>query len=163
MAPKFKGLIHQQCSLITLDPTQGISHADSCTIPLSFGSGEKFFKFLLIHELGHKINTTEHRFNKAVISARTADASEDTQKYNGFLSYYSENAASDPDTICGDGDNMGNRADEEFADSVAYYINSATEEQNIKYGQCGVKWPDNPFNEGKRYKQHYELMTNILK
>lgn len=169
VSPGFKDLIHKECPIvITLEPTADISHAEECTIPLSYNSGEKFFKFLLIHELAHKINTTAGQYNDKIIAARTADSPQDTKEGNGFLTYYSEHAASAPDKICGDGQDNGNRADEEFADSVAYFINNSTEEMNMHSaddikGKCGVKWPDNPFQKGNRYTAHYNLVINALK
>lgn len=168
MFPKFKDKIHQACPAITLQPTTGISHASSCDIPLSTGTGEQFFKFLVIHELAHKINTTSWQFNSSIIAARVADASQDTKGGNGFLTYYSENAARADDKICGSGDNDGNRADEEFADSVAYYINDQTPELNMHVandakGACGVKWNgENPFKGGTRFTTHYNFITTVL-
>ncbi|MBI2019641.1 hypothetical protein HYS95_03175 [Candidatus Daviesbacteria bacterium] len=167
MFPKFQEKIHTACSNITLEPTAGISHADNCDIPLSTGTGETFFKYLVIHELAHKINTTGWIYNSSIIATRAADAAQDTKNNNGFLTYYSEHAARATDKICGSGDNDGNRADEEFADSVAYYVNNQTSEQNMHVandakGMCGVKWGDNPFAGGTRFTKHYEYITIVL-
>lgn len=166
--PKFKDLIHQDCPTITLSPTSDISHAETCEIPLSYGSGDRFFKFLIIHELAHKINKVSWIYNSQIIEARAADRPDDTVERNGFLTYYSSHAASALDKICGPGDDNDNRADEEFADSVAYYINSSVEEMNMHSaddykGKCGVKWTNNPFQGGNRYKAHYYLINGILK
>lgn len=167
MFPKFRDKIHTTCSSIVFEPTTDISHADGCTIPLTSGTGDTFFKYLIIHELAHKINTAAHLYNSSIMVSRTADIPEDTAEHNGFLTYYSEHAASDPKKICGNGDDNGNRADEEFADSVAYLINDVNEMNmhiaNDEKGACGIKWNnENPYKKGTRFTKHKEYITIVL-
>lgn len=123
-------------------------------------SDPNLFKHTLIHEMGHVLyNTNRTRYNSKIIEARRQD--------RGFLTDYSANATSDPRKACGIGDDNGNRADEDFAESVSYFINSGIKTQD--YG-CGI-WDEelgvNPFNlqvnGQKKYAAHYQLMTNLLK
>lgn len=159
VAPKFKERIHDACPVITAVPTNTTSHVATCTLNLKPTIGKVAF----IHELGHVIRNSNPSFYDGIIKqARVLDAS---YWEGGFLTYYSKFASTPDDfkTNCYPESTGGTYLlDEEFAESVTYFINKDDNEINMGPG-CSVKWADNPYQGGNRYKGHYNLINNILK
>lgn len=166
IAPKFKILLG---SSIEVKPSCDISHTSGRVIslrnrkefcPSSDKDGptaeESIFKQVFIHELGHIINGS-YRPGKFGDKIKSAIAAE------GYLTAYSQNAATAGDEICGAG-NLDTRADEDFAESISYFINININERD--YG-CGVSVNQNPIYthaEGELLKpKHYQLMVDLLR
>lgn len=160
VAPKFKNLIHTSCPVITAVPTNTTSHVATCTLNLKPTIGKVAF----IHELSHLIyNSDPNKYKDIIKQARVLDAS---YWEGGFLTYYSKFASS-PDDLrinCYPESTGGTYLlDEEFAESITYFINKDDKEINMGSG-CSVKWTDvNPYQGGNRYKGHYNLISGILK
>lgn len=117
---------------------------------------EKLFKHVLIHELSHIINGSYR-------PGKYGEQLKEVINKEGYLTAYSQRAATADNVICGEGD-LNTRADEDFAESVSYFINTKTEEQN--YG-CGVNLNQNPVYAqagGKLfYPAHYDFIAKLLK
>ncbi|OGE65089.1 hypothetical protein A3I48_01420 [Candidatus Daviesbacteria bacterium RIFCSPLOWO2_02_FULL_36_7] len=159
IAPKFKNLIHNSCPTITVAPTTNTSHISGCTANLKTTINQ----LTLIHELSHIIHNSNPSYYKGIITqARTLDSAD---WEGGFLTYYSKYASRPDDfKINCYPESTGEQylLDEEFAESVTYFINSNTNEINMGSG-CQTKWSDNPYQKGNRYKGHYNLISEILK
>lgn len=149
---------------ITISPVCGrISQTNGRHITFSYCQGgstgptvnESFFKVTLIHELSHIING--QRPGKYASEMReilfTSKDKED------FLTSYSQNSADSMDILCGQ-TTPDTQVDEDFAESVAYYINSSVRELNYG-GTCGIKWGQNPYQTGN-YPQHLNFIKGLL-
>ncbi len=160
IAPKFKNLIHNSCPTIVIAPTTGTSHVSGCTANLK----TTISQLTLIHELSHVIHNSNPSYYEGIITqARALDSA---YWEGGFLTYYSKYASRPTDfsTNCysySTGEPY--LLDEEFAESVTYFINSKDSEINMGPG-CSVKWSgSNPYQEGARYQGHYNLIKGILR
>lgn len=119
---------------------------------------EELFKQVFIHELGHIINGS---YRPGTYGNLIKDA---IKQDSGYLTKYAASAALADDEICGEG-NEDNRADEDFAESVSYFVNGI-DVQEQDYG-CGINLNQNPIyaQAGGRllYPKHYQLMVDLLK
>lgn len=160
IAPKFKTLFRSQCSTISVQiPSPGtFSHADSpnCILYLITGASQ----VTIIHELGHFIgNANRSLYQGLITQARTADSA----YQGGFLTYYSKFASEPTDfsTVCyAQSTGKSYLLDEEFADSVTYFINSGAGEINMG-SNCKTFWSNNPY-QGNRYPSHYKTIAEIM-
>lgn len=148
ITPNFFNLI----GTVTVDTRLQIGERVGNTIffstdPKSFFSSadELGFKVLLIHELGHVIRgdpgLTQQRYDQLLQQAINQDG--------GYLTGYGQNACTGTLAV-----------DEDFAETVAYYINKGTPERNLA---CGQKSFDglNPLYSG-RYPNHMSFIRSIL-
>ncbi|MBI2018232.1 transglycosylase SLT domain-containing protein [Candidatus Daviesbacteria bacterium] len=167
IAPKFKDRLGS--TLIEIKPTCDISKTSGRIIflrnKIQFCPGatkdgptadEKLFKQVFIHELGHIINGSS-RPGKYGDQIKQAIAAE------GYLTAYSQKAATADDEICGAAD-LNTRADEDFAESISYFVNQGIKEQD--YG-CGTNLNQNPIyaqdNNHPLYLKHIQLMIDLLR
>ncbi len=104
------------------------------------------FKILLIHELGHVIRgnpgPTQQNYDALLQEAINKD--------KGYLTGYGQNPCTGTLAV-----------DEDFAETVAYYINTGTPEKDLA---CGRKSEDgaNPLYSGL-YPNHLSFIKSILK
>lgn len=155
VAPKFKDLLNnKKPSVIPTD--KSYSYTDGTTVKLKLGYDSIWFKQILIHELGHVINGS---YRPGTYSDQIKQA---IRTDNGYLTKYSASASSG-DEICRPNETPGNEntlADEDFAESVSYFINGSNMHE-LDYG-CGVNDANvNPIYTTK-YPAHLQLMKNIL-
>lgn len=112
---------------------------------------EAGFKILLIHELGHVIRGDTGKFDQPLQAAIDKDG--------GYLTGYGQNyrvTSGGTRVAC-----YGTLSvDEDFAESIAYYINRGTSEKDLG---CGRKSFDgvNPMYSGK-YPNHLNFIKSIL-
>lgn len=148
IAPNFFNLV----GTVTADTRSGIGERSGNTIFFSTDSNSFFsksdesgFKVLLIHELGHVIRgnpgSTQQRYDQLLQQAIDKD--------RGYLTGYGQNPCTGTSAV-----------DEDFAETVAYYINRGTPEKNLA---CGSKSSDNlnPLYSG-RYPNHLSFIQSIL-
>lgn len=171
IAPNFGILIHKNCSQITLSPRDGTSYTAGCTINLNTSTDERFSKLVVIHELGHMIhNTNPSYYENNITAARNSDKGISDL---GFLTRYSELASSPTDfsSICYSSYNgQSYHDDEDFAESVTYYINTDISESAYAKSSSdpcnGTRWNQNPYMvvsaNGLKYKAHLEFIKQIL-
>lgn len=145
IAPKFRGLINKSLTKVVLTPGDEGSHTSGDTVYIRPGYDVNFFKQILIHELGHRIKgtagTTSPTCNNQTIEQIESE---------GYLTYYAEHAtpAQVRTPACGDNDQI-TRSDEDFGESVSYYINNKMGELN--YGSdCSTYNSVNPYTRGDR-------------
>lgn len=167
IAPKFKTLLGT--SPVLVKPSCAISNTQGRVIylrnrkefcPGSSKDGptatENLFKQVFAHELGHIINGS-YRPGKYGDQIKQAIAAE------GYLTAYSQKAATADDEICGAG-NEDTRADEDFAESISYFVNQGIKEQD--YG-CDTNLNQNPIyaqdNNHPLYLKHIQLMIDLLR
>lgn len=121
------------------------------------------FKQVFIHELAHIINGSSR---PGIYGARIKEA---VAQDKGYLTKYAASSTSDPTKICAepqDANMEDTWADEDFAETISYYINKDTPERDFG---CGVYRGDlNPFalttSAGTRaYEAHYKLAEEVLK
>lgn len=167
VAPKFKERLGS--ALVEVIPTCDISHTSVRTIFLrnkiqfcpdndkDGPTGDiNYFKQVFVHELGHVINGSYRpgTYGDRIKSAIAAE---------GYLTAYAQNAATADDEICGYGD-ANTRADEDFAESISYFVNTDIKERD--YG-CDTNSNQNPIylqaGGSLLYPAHYQLMTELLK
>lgn len=108
-SPSFTSLLRGS----NIEATSGLSEQVGCfsgtTLRLGQYQPEAFFKFILIHELGHIIQSCQPRAQSKYVEHENAFASE------GPISYYSGHTE-----ICTGG---SNHLQEDYADTLAYYFN----------------------------------------
>lgn len=143
-APKFFDLLGRNAEI---DTHNAISERFGNTIKFSTKPGSFFvsgtknqFKVLLIHELSHIIRGNG-RFDDLLNEAVENDG--------GFLTGYGENPCTGTTAI-----------DEDFSETVTYYINKGIPEQDLG---CGKKSTDgkNPLESG-RYPNHFNFIKSVL-
>lgn len=148
--PNFTSLLNG--SLI--QATSGISSQDGCfngltSLRMGQYQPELFFKFILIHELSHIIQSCTPREKSKVVEHANAYASE------GAISYYAANTQ----TCTG----LTNNANEDYADTLAYYFNSAA---GFSSGPnscipANLKAPPNPIYTGNAFPLHRAVAESI--
>lgn len=163
-APKFFPLLREKYDLISVIVWSGMGQRIGNTIYLSnapgtffAAGGESEFKQILIHELGHIIHgvRSDARYTAQIENAKATD--------KDFLTGYAQGATANPTVVCekSDSDETAVQLDEDFAESIAYYINKNTFELNYS-NKCPPKNPgQNPFRTGK-YPNHLKLMQEVL-
>lgn len=171
VAPKFKDLLKtNHPSPIEIVPICNISNSSqlgqiqiaNCNGKGAM-AGEIFFQQLFIHELAHKINGSRPGVLGSQLHSFVTAGGE------GYLTAYSQNASplsyeicANPDYQYNASDLLNTRIDEDFAESISYFINDQTPEQSY---DCGLKWNDNlnPYAGGKRNPLHYQFISDLLK
>lgn len=148
IAPNFFNLI----GTVTADTRSGIGERSGNTIYFSTDSNSFFassdesgFKVLLIHELGHVIRGNPGPIQQSYDGLLQQAINKD----GGFLTGYGQNPCTGTSAV-----------DEDFAETVAYYINKGTPEKDLA---CGQKSSDglNPLYSG-RYPNHMSFIQSIL-
>lgn len=109
---------------------------------------EQQFKVLLIHELGHVIRGDGSKYDVVLSQVVNLDRSE-SGTANGYLTGYGQNPCFGTASI-----------DEDFSETVTYYINKRTPEQDLG---CGKKSTGeiNPLESGK-YPHHLNFAEKIF-
>ena len=117
------------------------------TLPNGFltSGTEQQFKVLLIHELAHIIrgdpgSSQAENYDKLMLDAIDVDN-------NSYLTKYSDK------TCFG-----GSQVDEDFSETVTYFINSGVPEQDLG---CGIRSSSNPIYEGS-YPGHAEFVRKLF-
>lgn len=143
-APNFFTLLGGDVVVKTHNAT---SERSGNTIFFSTNSGSFFlsgteqqFKVLLIHELGHVIRGDGSKYDVVLQQVVNLDRSE-SGTANGYLTGYGQNPCYGTASI-----------DEDFSETITYYINKRTPEQDLG---CGKKSTGelNPLESGK-YPNH---------
>lgn len=138
---KFQDLIRAKPT--TVVPVSNGSHTSGDTISIKTGYDQNFFKQIFVHELGHRIKgaagTTSPQCNGQTL--------EQIEQSEGYLTYYAEHAtpASVKEPACGDNDQT-TRSDEDFAESVSYYVNNKMSELNYGSGCITYNSTTNPYD-----------------
>lgn len=116
---------------------------------------EGAFKQILIHELAHIIHGSrgDPTYRGLIENAVTTD--------KGFLTGYAQ-GSTEANTACKNSDSRERtvQLDEDFAESVSYYINKDVKEQNYS-NNCPPKYLVNPFATGK-YPSHAAFTRDLL-
>ncbi len=162
IAPKYFPLIHQTDPTVYVHLRNGTSERQGAHIyigPQSIASGETFMRHLLIHEMGHSIHGP--RGSSPYDSQMSAAITQD----NAYISAYAAGAVPVGSPICrpqplSTSSRTATQLDENFADSVSYYINSDIAEQNYSQN-CPVASSSNPIWNGTHPAQ-LQLMKTIL-
>ncbi|MCL5784426.1 MAG: hypothetical protein M1142_03675 [Patescibacteria group bacterium] len=147
-----KGLIN-----ITLISTVGHTGGNTVSLSSSVLASKDLFEQNLIHELGHIIHGTRGNATYSTQQAVAQDGS--------YISGYAQGATADPSVACNSA-NSGEtqvQLDEDFAESVSYYINTKIHEQNYsKNNACPPRLKNiNPFASGK-YPAHLRYIKSVL-
>lgn len=163
IAPKFKGLIFAKPTKIVAASSGSYTSGD--TINIRTGYDSSFFKQIFIHELGHRIKGSAGTTSPQC-GGETLEQIQDREKY---LTYYAENAtpASVKSPTCGTNDQT-TKSDEDFAESVSYYINSTMPELNYgsacsTYNQI-LRLPEstNPYNRDAEPRASHKTYIKCL-
>lgn len=137
-------------SIVTSQGAGGYSSQVGCpgseSVRLGEYATESFFKFILIHELGHVVRNCNSRERIQYTAHLNALAAE------GAVSYYGANAS-----YCTGSDNPS----EDYADMIAYYL---TPSAGLATARCD---PDqnrpNPFFKlVPRKEAHYQVVIKVL-
>lgn len=165
-APKFQSLLAAK-SLTTVIPVDSGSHTEGDTIYIRKGYDADFFKQIFIHELGHRIKGPAGAPSPACPdTGETIEVAEANEKY---LTYYGEHATP-PDVkspACGN-NNTQTQSDEDFADSVSYYIINPMRELNYgsgcsTYNQAlGLPESTNPYARTKEVRPRHKGYMKCL-
>lgn len=144
-APKFEDHLNAAGNTKVVT-TSGGSHTEGTTVFIKTGYNVNFFKQIFIHELGHRIKGVAGTPSPAC-NGQTIESIES----EGYLTYYAEHAtpAQVTSPACGNNDQT-TRSDEDFAESVSYYINSTMGELNYGSGCITYNSSLNPYARGDR-------------
>ncbi|MBI4035672.1 hypothetical protein HY383_01860 [Candidatus Daviesbacteria bacterium] len=154
-APKFRGLIYNKPTKV-VPATEG-SYTSGDTINIRAGYDANFFKQIFIHELGHRIKGAAGTTSPQC-GGETLEQIQDREKY---LTYYAENAtpANVKSPACGSND-QATKSDEDFAESVSYYINNIPE---LNYGSdCSTYGTVNPYNRTAQSRPLHKAYIQCL-
>ncbi len=171
VAPDFKKLISSK-GPIEIVSGGAVSSRSPGKINLSDSSiaTEEFFKVTLIHELGHSLkgDRTENTLPISNAIARDKDF------LTGYAQGSTQGSTAGNEVCVGiDSHEVLIQADEDFAESVTYYINSNIVELDFdKQHLCLPKTKDNPKNpylvpstnnaSTPKYLNHCQLMQSLL-
>lgn len=161
-APNFLTLLQRKYSEINVATTGAVGFRSENTIYFStregsffVSGGEKEFKQILIHELAHIIHgvRTDNTYTSRIEDAVQAD--------RNFISGYAQGATAQ-EVVCeaADSKERAVQLDEDFADSVSYYINKETAELNYS-NVCPAKATVNPFATGQ-FPAHKAFIKILL-
>jgi hypothetical protein len=145
---KFTGLIRGS----RVEATSGLSSQVGCfgggtTLNLGQYAPREFFKFIVLHEFGHVIQSCHPRSVSNQVAQQNAFATE------GGISYYATNAGS-----C----TGSNSLNEDYADMIAYHLDRiAGFSSGPGGGRCGPSNPPNPY-EGSGFGLHQEAARGVL-
>lgn len=148
-APKFQDLIKTKPTKVLYSPEGGGSFTRNETVYLRVGLDAQYFKQIFIHELGHRIKGPAGVASPPCPS--TGQRIEQLEIEEKYLTYYAENATpADVRTpACGPND-PATRTDEDFGETVSYYVNRDIKELNYgsecKTYNAGL----NPYERTKR-------------
>ncbi|MDO8638299.1 MAG: hypothetical protein Q7R43_01895 [Candidatus Daviesbacteria bacterium] len=158
-APNFFPLLKPK-GLVTITSSSGVGNTSGNTVFISTSAitaGKNFFEQNLIHELAHVIHGTR---DDTTYSTQPA-----VSKDGGYTSGYAQGATADPDFACKTTNSKETNVqlDEDFAETVSYYINVNIPEQNYsKTNSCPPRSTTiNPLSSGK-YSEHIKYIKNIL-
>ncbi len=163
VAPMFKNRINAagNTKVVLATGDQG-SHTEGTIIYIRSGYDTDFFKQIFIHELGHRIKGPAGNESPSCNGQNI-----ESVESEGYLTYYAEHAtpAHIRTPACGKQDNpatrndQATRSDEDFGESVSYYINNIGE---LPYGSgCETYSAVNPYKRGDR-PAHKAYMQCLL-
>lgn len=152
VAPKFQDRLNAAGNTKVIT-TSGGSHTEGTTVFIKTGYNVNFFKQIFIHELGHRIKGVAGT-TSPICNGQTIESIES----EGYLTYYAEHAtpAHISSPACGTQDNpdtrnnQATRSDEDFGESVSYYINKDMNELNYGSGCITYNSSLNPYARGDR-------------
>lgn len=113
-----------------------------------------FFKFIILHELGHVIQACHDRAVSKQVEQQNAFYKE------GGISFYARNA-----TICFP-DGSVNNLNEDYADMLAYYLDRSAGQssapRSCRANESNLSNPPNPYNAGG-FPLHLSVAESILR
>ncbi len=156
IAPKFQSLIKAKPT--TVVPVSSGSHTSGDLISIRTGYDSNFFKQIFIHELGHRIKGLAGVASPACNGQTLEQAANE-----GYLTYYAEHAT--PPNVaspaCGAND-QATKSDEDFAESVSYYINNTVPELNYGSGCSMYDGSINPYSRSTEPRPAHKAYIQCL-
>ncbi|MDO8429682.1 MAG: hypothetical protein Q7S88_03570 [Candidatus Daviesbacteria bacterium] len=165
VAPKFKDLIKSRGSLVVI-ASPGVSNRSGNIINFNTSPGgptatEALFKVTLIHELAHNIKGQRGENEQLILPAITSD--------NGFITGYAQGSTAGNNLVCTgvDSGEVTVQRDEDFAESVTFYINDNFSEQDMdRNHRCPPRTALNPYQVRSestfKFPNHCSVMKQLL-
>lgn len=162
IAPKFQGLIKAKPTAVV--PVSSGSYTSGDTINIKTGYDANFFKQIFIHELGHRIKGPA-----GVVSPACNGQTLEQAASEGYITYYAEHAtpANIKSPACETDDpatknDQNTRSDEDFAESVSYYINNTMPELNYGSGCSMYDGSVNPYSRSTEPRPAHKAYIQCL-
>lgn len=141
---------------VTIIPTSGGSYTqDKDTIYLKVYTVQQTFNVIMLHELGHVIQLRTRLFVTELTNAIS-------QEY--YLTTYSANADADsglPSTDPNYGQCDGFKFNEDYAETIAYYLNPAAQSLTSNFTHCKSDG-SYPVISSTVHPLHYQIAQSIL-